>query len=312
MSSSVSNTRDRQAFLSSSFRSTPLEHVRTLIVSFTQGLFNGAPLGSYHWEPEEERTEIVIRDENPINVEQIGERPAVNFTMGNTQFYSVGMDDMMFYDFANGRKTKGILAPGVISINVCSRSDIESHNLAWIIGEHIWLLREILLKQGFFEIGRGISISPPSPAGSIVAGDQGDEWYCSTLSVPWQFARMSAFTPLGQQVVQNIIAHLETNSAKRVESTGWPFDANGRPYNIHECPPGSYAPLASDSQGGTPDPAGNKSNPLPRVPHPLNPARTVVVRTVRPYRAGQRMSSSGRAAALPIEDRCVEKSEVAT
>lgn len=288
MTSSVNTTRDRQAFLGSSFKSTPLEQVRVLLVSFVQGLFGGAPLGSYHWDEEESKTEIIIRDENPIHVETIGVRPAMNFTMGTTQFYSVGMDDMMDYSFSNERKVKGILAPGVMSINACSRSDVEAHNLAWIVGEHIWLLRELLLRQGFFEIGRGISISAPSPAGSLVAGDQSDEWTCSTVSVPWQFARMSAFTPLGRTVVQNICARISTNAARHVESMGWPFDPSGSPYDITEQPPGSFAPNASDARGGTPDPAGNKSNPLPRVPHPLNPSKTVVLRTVRPYRAGLR------------------------
>jgi hypothetical protein len=288
MTSSVNTTRDRQGFLGSSFKSTPLEHVRTLIIRFVQGLFNGAPVGSHHWTENEETSEIVIRDENPIHVEKIGARPAVNFTMGQTQFYSIGMDDMMDYNFANERKVKGILAPGVISINVCSRSDIESANLAWIIGEHIWLLRELLLRQGFFEIGRGITISPPTPAGSIVTGDQGDEWTASTLSVPWQFARMSAFTPLGRRVVQSICARLNTNTGLRVESTGWPADPSGSPFSISEEFPDSFAPAASDAGGGTPDPAGQKNNPLPRVPHPLNPSKTVVVRTVRPYRAGLR------------------------
>ena len=306
MTSSVPTTRDRQGFLGSSFRHTPLEHVRTVLISFVQGLFNGAPLGDYHWEPEEERTEIVIRDENPINVEKIGQRPAVNFTMGQTQFYSVGMDDLIDYSFSMGKKTKGILAPGVITINVSSRSDIEAHNLAWVIGEHIWLLRELLLRQGFFEIGRGISISPPSSAGSIVSGDQGDEWYCSSVSVPWQFARKSAFTPLGQHIVDNICVFLNAAPAKRVESLGWPDDPSGHPFNIHECLPESFAPLASDAHGGSPDPAGNKTNVLPRVPHPLNPAKTVTIRTVRPHRAGLRMSSSERAPALPIDSFCGE------
>lgn len=288
MSSSIRNTRDRQGFEGSSFRSTPLEQVRTVIIRFTQGLFNAAPLGSYHWEPDDSRTEIIIRDENPIHVETIGQRPAVNFTMGNTQFYSMGMDDMLSYDFAHGRKVKGVLAPGVISINICSRSDIEAHNLAWIIGEHIWLLRELLLKQGFFEIGRGISISPPSGAGSIVAGDQSDEWMCCALSVPWQFARMSAFTPLGHQIVQSIQAHLQTSAPQHVESLGWPYDPSGSPFSIEQSLPSSFAPSASDARGGTPDPAGNKPNPLPRVPHPLNPSKTVTVRVVRPYRSGLR------------------------
>jgi hypothetical protein len=312
MSSSVPHTRDRQSFTGTSFKSTPLEQVRTVIIAFVQGLFNAAPLNSYHWESEEERTEIIIRDENPIHVEKVGQRPALSFTLGNTQFYSVGMDDLIDYKFSSGQKTKGILAPGVMSINCCSRVDIEAHNLAWIIAEHIWLLRELLLRQGFFEIGRGINISPPSPAGSIVAGDSSDEWVCSTISVPWQFARTSAFTPLGRKIVENIETFLSTRAQQPVESKGWPSDPSGFPFNIHECPPASFAPQASDSRGGTPDPAGNKSNPLPRVPHPLNPSKTVVVRTVRPNRAGLRRSSSGRAPALPIDDQCVEKSEVAT
>ena len=312
MSGSIADTRNRQGFAGTSFRNTPLEQVRTLIISFVQGLFNGTPVGCYHWEPNEETSEIVIRDEDPIHVETVGMRPAINFTMGQVNFYNVGMDDLLDYRFTDGQKTKGVLVPGVISINICSRSDIEAHNLAWVVSEHIWLLREILLRQGFFEIGRGITISPPSPAGSVVANDSGDEWRISTISVPWQFARKSAFTPLGRQIVDNIVAHIQANSIQRVESTGWPYDPSGHPYSVHECAPDSFAPLASDSRGGTPDPAGNKSNPLTLIPHPLNPAKTVTIRTVRPFRAGTRASSSGRAPALPIDDSCVKKSEVVT
>lgn len=310
--SSIPETRDRQAIQGSSFKNTPLEQVRTLLIRFVQGLFNGAPTGAYHWEPEDSRTEIIIRDENPIQVEKVAQRPAVNFTMGETQFYSVGMDDLISYNFAQGKKVKSFLAPGVMSINVCSRVDIECHNLAWVIAEHIWLLREILLRQGFFEIGRGIRISPPSSAGSLVSGDSGEEWYCSTISVPWQFVRMSSFTPLGQHVVQNIETFLSTAPLQPVESKGWPSDPSGFPYSIQECAPPSFAPLASDARGGSPDPAGVKSNPLRRVPHPLNPAKLVTVRTVRPNRAGLRRSSSGTAPSLPIGDHCVEESDVAT
>lgn len=312
MSSSVNEIRNQGSFEGSSFHHTPLEQVRTLVISFVQGLFNGAPPGCFHFEFDDEHTEIIIRDENPINVSQIGQRPAINFTMGQVNFYSVGMDDLIDYDFAVGKKTKGVLVPGTISINVSSRSDIEAHNLAWIIGEHVWLLRELLLRQGFFEIGRGIIITPPTDAGSIIASDQSDEWVVSTISVPWQFARKSSFTPLGQDIVNNISAFMNLNPVRRVESTGWPSDPSGHPYSTHECPPPSFAPLASDARGGTPDPAGNKSNPLPLVPHPLNPSKTVTIRTVRPYRAGYRMSSSGGAPALPIDDLCVEKSGVAT
>lgn len=257
-------------------------------MSFVQGLFAGAQPGEYHWTPDEQTTEIVIRDENPINVEKIGARPAINFTIGAVQFYSLGMDDMLGYDFKNAKKTKSVLVPGVTTINVSSRTDIEAHNLAWVVSEHIWLLRELLMKEGFFEIGRGINISPPTPAGAVIQGDQGDEWYCSAISVPWQFARQSAFTPLGQNIANSIEATVNANTAKYFESTGWPAADHELPVNISEQPPAQFAPLASDAGGRSPDPAGVTSNPLPRVPHPLDPSKTVVVRVVKPHRANPR------------------------
>jgi len=139
--------------------------VRTVAIAFVQGLFNGAPTGCYHWEPDDEKTEIIIRDENPIHVDKYGMRPCINFTHGTAEFYHVGMDDLHDFNFANGKKTKGLLVPGTITANVCSRSDIEAHNLAWVVAEHVWLLREILIAQGFFEIGRGMRVTPPHHQG---------------------------------------------------------------------------------------------------------------------------------------------------
>lgn len=307
MTASVNNIPSRDGFPGSSFRHTPLEHVRTLFVSFVQGLFGAAPPGHYRWDPDEQKTEIVIRDENPIHVDKYGQRPCINFTIGRVQFYSLGMDDMYFYRFRDSQKTKEILVPGTTSVNVCARSDIETHNLAWVVSEHIWLLRELLLRKGFFELGRGIDISPPSSPGSIVSSDQADEWYCSSVSIPWQFARLSSFTPLGKRVVSNIVTSLEVNRPAEVGSKGWPASGVGLPVNIKEYPPPSFAPDSSDVYGGTPDPSGSKSNPLPKQPHPLNPAKMVVVRSVYPNRAGVRPPSMN-GSTLPIVGQSVEES----
>lgn len=309
MPASVHNTPSKRGFPGSSFRYTPLEHVRTLFVSFVQGLFAAAPPGYYKWNKDDEKTEIIIRDENPIHVDKYGQRPCINFTIGRIQFYSLGMDDMYFYRFRDSQKTKEVLVPGTMSVNVCAREDIEAHNLAWVVSEHIWLLRELLMREGFFELGRGIDVSPPSPPGSVVASDQADEWYCSTVSVPWQFARMSSFTPLGKQIVRSIETNLSVLPLRRYESKGWPAADHGVPINVQAFPPPPFAPNASDVYGGTPDPAGVKSNPLVKQPHPLNPAKTVVVRSVYPNRAGLRPPSM-RGVALPIAGHSVEESSV--
>lgn len=305
MPSRIAITAPEQGFPDSSFRYTPLRHVRVLFVSFLQGLFAKAPPGSFRWEEDSEKTEIVIRDESPINVNTVEKRPAINITLGTVQFFSLGMDDLISYDFDTGRKVKSVLVPGTVSINCCSRSDIECHDLAWVISEHIWLLRELFLKMGFFELGRGNQITPPSAAGSIVTGDSGDEWYCSTVSIPYQFQRKSAFTPLGKEIVQSILQRLETVS-RRVESMGAP---QGRA--ITNCFPPNYAPDASDAGGRTPDPGGVRDVFLPKQPHPLNPAKTVTVRVMYPNRAGARAlirPPGAPAAALPLVRPCVKES----
>jgi hypothetical protein len=282
----VHETKTGAGFPGSSFKYTPLQHVRVLCISFVQGLFAEAPPGNYRWSPDDELSEIVIRDESPIQVRTVGMRPAINFTMGKVSFYSLGMDDMFTYDFDIGRKVKVVLIPGTMNINVCSRVDIEAHNLAWVVSEHLWLLRELLLKAGFFEIGRGIDVSPPSPAGSIVANDSGDEWYCSSLTLPFQFNRKSAFTPLGDKIAESIALRVRSQLGLIEEGRGGPALAGHEyPVKVSTQFPPSFAPQASDVYGKTPDPAGTRNYQLPVAPHPLNPSKLVVIETVRPWAA---------------------------
>lgn len=287
MPSKVHETRTNgYGFPGSSFKYTPLRHVRVLLVSFLQGLFAEAPPGNYRWSPDEDMTEIIIRDENPIHTNTLGKRPAISFTMGSIQFYSLGMDDMFSYDAALGRKVKIVNIPGTMNINCLSRVDLEAHDLAWVVAEHIWLLRELLLKAGFFEIGRNIVVGPPSPAGSIVVSDSADEWFCSTVQLPFQFTRKSAFTPLGDDIAQNIELQLTTRTPPVEQGRGGPaIHDHEYSVRVNEQFPPSFAPGASDVYSKTPDPAGTRTYSLPVAPHPLNPAKIVTVTTVRPYRA---------------------------
>lgn len=312
MPTRLSETEARGDLPDSSFKYTPLQHVRVLFASFVQGLFYAAPRGYFHWEPSLDDTEIVITDENPINIEVVGRRPAITFTRGPVQFYSLGLDDMVSYDFATGAKKKSVLVPGTMTINCCSRNDLESEKIAWIVGEHLWLLRELLMKEGFFEIGRQPMIGAPSPAGSIVAGEGSREWFVTSINCPYQFYRTSQITPLNQKIVNNVQATLRHSirplSKKPYEAL---FMGNEVARNIHECPPGSFAPDASDARGATPNPADGEQQNLPLVPHPLNPAKRVVVRAVTPHQPGIRPPSMG-GRVLPLSKLCVEESTPVT
>lgn len=285
MSSRTLNNTGSAGFPESSFRHSPLMHVRWLFVRFAQGLFYYSPPGNYHWSPDLETTEIVITDENPINIDVVGKRPAMTFTRGPVQFYSLGMDDRLGYRADIDRKTKSVLIPGTMSVNVCSRNDLESEHLAFVFAETLWLLREDLMREGFFEIGRQPQISAPSPAGAIVVGDMADEWFCTTVSCPFQFYRTSAVTPLNKDIANNLRLGFTTRS-RTIGSLGLPANGVNGPFVTSAEFPPSFAPDASDATGGTPNPAGTNEYSLSKQPHPLNPATEVVVRTVYPGRAG--------------------------
>jgi len=268
-----------------SFRNNPLRQVRIVFVRFVQGLFFQAPHGSYHWDPDDESTEIVITNENKIDPETCMRRPAVSFTRGPVQFYSLGIDDMMSYEADTGKKTKSVLVPGTVTVNCVSRVELEAEDIAWTIAEHMWLLRDTLMLLGFFEIGRQPSIGSPSPAGSIISGDSGDEFTVTPVSIPYQLSRTSSTTPLGRQIIRSLLPTVTTNPLSSFNSLGPP--ALG-PQEVTVVPPPSFAPSASDSYGRSPDPTGVRQVFLPKQPHPLNPAVQVSVRTLYPFRAGSR------------------------
>lgn len=306
MGARTTEQRPPDGFPASSFRYTPLRHLRVLFVNFAQGLFNAAPPGNFHWNPDPNLSEIIITDESPIKRDSMQQRPAITFTRGPLQFYSRWMDDMMGFDFRTEQKTKSVLVPGTMAVNCISRVDLESEEIAWIVAEHFWLLRELLMKMGFFDIGRNISISSPSPAGSLVTGDQSDEMSVTTLTIPFQFYRTSSFTPLGRQVAQNIELVLELLQ-RGVTTQSVAKTDHELPLNVHECFPPPFAPDATDVYGGTPNPGGERNTDLPLVPHPLNPSKLVTVRTVRGNRPGS-VRPNGGPYQLPITDPCKRES----
>jgi hypothetical protein len=289
-----------------SFKYTPLEALRNLFVGFLQGLFNAAPPGSYHWDPDPNFTDIIIQDEAPVKEEVMQKRPLITLTRGPIQFYSFGMDDMLQYNADIDRKTKSILVPGTMSVNCCSRVALEAENIAWVVGEHIWLLRDLLIKSGLFDTGRQIQLSAPAPAGSLIADDNGDTWTAVSVSVPFQIVRTSAFTPLGLQIVQNIESRITTTASRITHVGPPPVASHERPLGVYECPPPPLT-AAPDARGGTARYPVRQSF-LPKQRHPLDPAREVVVRTVRPYAPGQRPAVDLRPGAVPIPNPCMKES----
>lgn len=279
-----------------------------LYVTFLQGLFNAAPPGSYHWEPTED-SEIFITDENPINAERIGSRPGISVQRNPVQMHSLGFDDMENYSFDTGAKTKSILVPGTMTIHCLSRKDLECDRIAWVVFEQLWANREILMQAGLFEVGRGSVVGAPSPAGSIVSNDSGDEFYVVSVTSPFQFNRTTKVTPLGKQIVRGIELALQarmlTVAQQRPNDCVTASPGADPPVQVQGCLPDAYEGI-SDAHGFDPNP-GHDSPRLPLVPHPLNPTQLVRVRSTKPNCPAVKPPSIG-GRRLPISTTTVEES----
>lgn len=199
------------------FPESPLEYVRTVYCSFVQGLFAAAD-PQYRWDPDPRLSQILITDSDNINASELNKRPAVTFKRGPVQSMNLGINDRLRYDASTGQVTKSLILPGSMSINVISRVPQEAENLAWVITENMWLHRQIFMSAGFMDAGRAWVIGAASPAGSLVEGDGGDEWYAVVISSPFQMPRTSVITPLGHKIAEHIGVNTSVKSSAKEDT----------------------------------------------------------------------------------------------
>ena len=203
-----------------SWAEQPLLMVRKTTLSFIQGLFEQAGVGCFRWLEDLEETEIVVTDETPIKLSVVGKRPAITVVRAPVAWGQTSLDEMRSTDFRTGAREHTDLLRGTLTINCCSRVDLESEYIAWIVANHLWLLRRIFLKgTPIHEFGRGVQVGSPSPAGAIVSGDTEAEWICTPVTVPYFVQLVGRVTPLNQQVVRAIEARLGIRGGSQLGST---------------------------------------------------------------------------------------------
>jgi hypothetical protein len=152
----------------------PLLYAQKLYVQFLQGLFNFNATGCLHWEPgDNEKSEIVIRAEAPIDLRTAGKRPAITVVMGPTQFQGLGIDRMMSMDLLSEKRVHSDLVSGHLVVYCLAESDVVAQWIAHLVVHGTLVNRRLLEGSGgFHQIARPApSLNAPSPPGGLVVGD---------------------------------------------------------------------------------------------------------------------------------------------
>lgn len=151
----------------------PILYIVRLYVQYLQGLFNFMPANHFHWEPDQEVSEIIIRGEAPIDLRTAGKHPALTVVMGPIQYLNLGIDNMVSYSSSTNRRVRSDLMSGTLVVYSLAESDIIATQLGHIVAHHTRAHQRILEGEGgFHQIARPApSINSPSPPGALVVGD---------------------------------------------------------------------------------------------------------------------------------------------
>lgn len=176
-----------------------------LYVQYLQGLFNQMPTDSFHWEPDDEVSEIVIRAQAPLDLKTVGKRPALTVVQGPYNFMNLGIDNMVSYNMSTEEKTRTDLISGHLVVYCLGDGDIIPMKLAHLVSHHTRCDSRLLEGPGgFYTIARPApSINSPSAPGQLIMGDP-EGLVMVQVNIPYAFQWTWKVTPLSSPILRNL------------------------------------------------------------------------------------------------------------
>ena len=174
----------------------PALYAMRLYVQYLQGLFNFMPSGTFHWEPDNEESEIVIRAQAPLDLKTVGKRPAITVVMGPYSFGNIGIDNLLSHDPKTGKRVRTDLLSGHLVVYCIANTDVLAMRLAHIVTHHTRVNQRLLESEGgFHSIARPApTVNSPSPPGQLVMGDPG-QLIMTQVNIPFQIQWTWETTP---------------------------------------------------------------------------------------------------------------------
>lgn len=121
-------------------------------LEFLQILFAERPLGSFHYDQDDTKTEITISDVHAVDLKMAGMRPAIVAVRGPLSWQGPGLGAVLERDIPTGRHTFKELLAGSLALSCISREGVEAENIAHLVFNSFKYFRPILQKYGYFTI----------------------------------------------------------------------------------------------------------------------------------------------------------------
>jgi hypothetical protein len=198
-----------------------------LNILFLRELFKAAPKGHFHWEDDEEATEIIITKDVPVDEEVLHKRPVIAVVRSAVGWSGLGMDQLLHEEVKTGERSHVDMISGNLTYNCIARVPDEAEQIAWLVATHVWLLRRVLMKLGFHDIGQRCQVLSPTPPGALVQGAAKEETINVAAFTTFQFSWGAKVLEQDVPILRSVEANLTTavQDAYRPSSTlmegGW-------------------------------------------------------------------------------------------
>jgi hypothetical protein len=121
-------------------------------LEFLQILFSERAAGSFHFDHDDTKTEIIISDLHAVDLKMAGMRPAIVAVRGPLSWQGPGLGSVSERDIPTGRYTFKELLTGSLALSCVSREGVEAEQIAHLVFNSFKYFRPVLQKYGFFQI----------------------------------------------------------------------------------------------------------------------------------------------------------------
>lgn len=121
-------------------------------LEFLQILFNTRPPGSFHYDQDDTKSDILIADVHSVDTKAVGVRPAIIAVRGPLNWQDVGIGSIEHRDQSTGDYTINGLIIGSLALSCISREGLEAEQIGHLVFNSFKMFRPVLQKYGFFQI----------------------------------------------------------------------------------------------------------------------------------------------------------------
>jgi len=183
-----------------------------ICILFLQALYTSAPKGHFHWSDDDELSEILITKEVPIESDVVHKRPVIVLVRSPVAWQGLGLDQLDSESIKTGARDHVDMLSGNLTFNCLSAVPDEAEVIAWLTASHTWLLRRVLMKLGFHDIGQRMQIGSPTPPGQLVRGSSKSEIVnvpaFTTFQFGWGARVLEEDVPVLRQIETTLVASM--------------------------------------------------------------------------------------------------------